>query len=64
MGNCYCCSTVQYNDGDGKQDSTTTFNTTMKTKEPTYTSNQLYEIGDMSGKSRRKNNTRPLITEA
>jgi membrane-bound ClpP family serine protease len=33
-----------------------------KKKEPTYTSNQLYEVNERRGKSRRGG--RPMITEA
>jgi hypothetical protein len=61
MGNCYCCSSVQYNGNDGKQETTSTFDNKFTKNEPTYTSNQVYEVSERRGKSRRGG--RPMITE-
>lgn len=64
MGNCYCCSNVQYNGGDGEQknDTKNTVSPSVrKSGTPTYTTNQLFDADGSRGKSRRGG--RPMITE-
>ncbi len=70
MGNCLGCGDDRPNvvivHCDVYNDYSTTKNgpqiTTVIKKEPTYTSNQLYEVSERRGKSRRGG--RPMITEA
>ncbi len=65
MGNCLGGPTIVIKSGDyiqyGDNNGTVVI---IKKKEPTYTSNQLFDTDGQRGKSRRREYGRPMITEA
>ena len=63
MGNCFGGPTIVIKNGDYNHNGDNNGLTVIiKKKEPTYTSNPVYELSERRGKSRRGG--RPMITEA